>query len=114
MANNWLDNLAALKAAMGPDNTMPEAETAPAAPDRPRQTGRLDIVFETKGRAGKSATIVCGFTLPDEDVAAIAADLKRALGCGGSARGGEILLQGDRRRQVLDLLVKKGFKARVI
>lgn len=111
MANNWLDNLAALKAAMGGDDSTPEPE---ATPEAPAQTARLDIVFETKGRAGKSATIVCGFTLPDEEVASIAADLKRALGCGGSARGGEILLQGDRRRQVLDLLVKKGFKARVI
>lgn len=114
MTNNWLDNLAALKATMAPEDPGEQPESEPEAPAAPAQTGRLDIVFETKGRAGKSATIVCGFTLPDEDVATIAAELKRALGCGGSARGGEILLQGDRRRQVLELLLKKGFKARVI
>lgn len=114
MANNWLDNLAALKASMGPDDSTPQPEAEANVPARSVQSARLDIVFETKGRAGKSATIVCGFTLPDDEVAAIAADLKRALGCGGSARGGEILLQGDRRQKVLELLLKKGFKARVI
>jgi len=106
--NDWRDSLAALREAMGtPVEEEPAVET-------PRQENRLDIVLEKKGRAGKSATIVCGFTLPDDDVDSIAADLKRSLGCGGSSRGGEILIQGDRRRDVLRILTAKGFKARII
>lgn len=75
---------------------------------------RLDIIYERKGRAGKSATIISGFTMADDDVEALASDLKRTLGTGGSARGGEILIQGDRRDDVLRLLTEKGYKARVI
>ena len=67
-----------------------------------------------KGRGGKQATIVTGFVCDDEALKTVASQLKRSLGVGGSARGGEILIQGDRRQQVLDLLQGMGFKARVI
>ena len=75
---------------------------------------RLDIVFERKGRAGKQATIVTGFVCDDEALKQVASQLKRSLGVGGSARGGEILIQGDFRQRVLDQLLAMGFKARVI
>jgi translation initiation factor 1 len=57
---------------------------------------------------------VTGFTIPDENVRRIAAQLKSALGTGGSARGGEILVQGDRRNDVLRLLTSFGYRARII
>lgn len=111
--NDWHDSLAALRNAMGapaPEESVePEAES-----DVPQQKGRLDIIFEKKGRAGKCATIISGFTLADEEVDRIAAGLKRSLGCGGSSRGGEILIQGDRRQDVLRLLTAQGLKARII
>lgn len=75
---------------------------------------RLDIVFERKGRAGKQATIVTGFTCDDQALKQVASRLKSNLGVGGSARGGEILIQGDFRQRVLDLLREMGFKARII
>ena len=75
---------------------------------------RLDIILEKKGRAGKMATIVTGFVLDDDTVSGIASKMKTRLGTGGSSRGGEILIQGDRRRDVLDFLVKEGYKARII
>lgn len=108
--NDWRDSLAALRGTMGEPEAGPEipAEAAGA----PAQV-RLDIVLEKKGRAGKCATIICGFTLPDDEVDSIAAALKRSLGCGGSSRGGEILIQGDRRQDVLRLLAERGFKARI-
>lgn len=113
--NDWLDRLAQLRDTMAPDSE-PEAE-APAdenTPSASEQTARLDIVYERKGRAGKPATIVTGFTLDDEAVADIASEMKKALATGGSARGGEILLQGDRRREALAFLNRKGYKARII
>lgn len=112
--DNWLDSLQSLR------DTMADAD-APAidVPDvddstEERQTGRLDIVLERKGRAGKTATIITGFTVSDDAVADIASQLKRSLGTGGSARGGEILIQGDRRKEVLARLTALGLKAKII
>ena len=91
-------------------------EQAPDKGDALSQQGktRLDIVLERKGRAGKQATIVTGFTCDDEALKQVASKLKSSLGVGGSARGGEILIQGDFRQRVLDLLQQMGFKARII
>ena len=74
----------------------------------------LNVQIERKGRAGKVATIVSGFTVDDDAVADIASSLKRTLGTGGSARGGEILIQGDRATDVVNALVKMGLKARKV
>lgn len=112
---DWKSSLEALK------DTLPQGEDTSKAPEMP-ETGdgnacrqpRLDILLDRKGRKGKEATIIAGFTMPDEDVAALAATLKQRLGTGGSSRGGEILIQGDKRRPVLDLLVSLGYKARII
>lgn len=115
---DWLQCLAALRDTMPEEpDAAHEAHECPSA-EKPAgaaaQSGRLDIVYERKGRAGKCATIVTGFTLPDDEVAAIASEMKRRLGTGGSARGGEILVQGDRRADVLAFLKSKGLKARII
>lgn len=112
-AENWQDSLGKLRATMGPATEEPETE-APEEAKESVQKERLDIVFERKGRGGKTATIITGFTADDETIEALAADLKKRLGTGGSARGGEILIQGDRRNDVLRLLKEKGYKARVI
>ena len=74
-----------------------------------KQTAKLNVVIDRKGRKGKSATIVEGFTISDDEVEKIAATLKKKLGCGGSARGGEILIQGERLQEVKDLLRGLGY-----
>ena len=103
-----------------PDEDTTSAEEA--APEGPRQGDALeqqgkrmlDIVLERKGRAGKQATIVTGFACDEAALKEVASQLKRHLGVGGSARGGEILIQGDFRQRVLERLLAMGFKARVI
>ncbi len=89
------------------DSEAAETSTAPSSQ-------KLDIVYERKGRAGKQATIVTGFTGTDEELLDLAAILKKRLGTGGSARGGEILIQGDRRQDLLRLLTSLGYRARII
>ena len=93
-----------------------ETEQTQEREDAVTQQGkeRLDIILERKGRRGKQATIVTGFTCDDEALKEVASTLKRSLGVGGSARGGEILIQGDFRQRVLDELTSLGFKARII
>lgn len=110
---DWRDSLASLRGSLG-DADEPLGAAEPAEAKEKIAQGRLDIVLDKKGRAGKTATIICGFTIGDDEVAALASDLKRNLGCGGSARGGEILIQGDRRSDVLRLLTARGLKVRII
>lgn len=113
-ANDWHDALGALLQNLGSENSAEETQPEPEPERQAAQKGRLDIVFEKKGRGGKTATIVTGFELPDSDVEMLASEMKKKLGAGGSARGGEILIQGDRRNDVLKFLTAKGYKARII
>lgn len=107
---DWQQQLDALRPTLPQGQDTPCPEPAPVA----EPAGRLDIVYERKGRAGKQATIICGFTCSDERVKEIASQLKKRLATGGSVRGGEILIQGDRRSDVLSALTGMGLKARII
>lgn len=113
--NNWIDSLQQFRDA-NPD--LPQGPDTPDLPDddtaAPRQRARLDVGIERKGRAGKTATLITGWQLPDDRLLDIAAELKKKLGTGGSARGGDILIQGDRRHDVVKQLTEMGFKARMI
>lgn len=109
--NDWHDALSALSSQFEPLQPETEAVQEPAVTEE-KQTAPLHIALERKGRAGKTATIVYGFTISDERIDQVAASLKRSLGCGGSSRGGEILLQGDRQSQLRPLLAALGFKVK--
>ena len=115
---DWKDALAnAFNVPVPDENQQPEEPQQPDDGGDPvEQQGKtqLDIVLEKKGRGGTQATIVTGFTCDDEALKKVASTLKRSLGVGGSARGGEILIQGDFRQRVLDELTSMGFKARII
>lgn len=113
MQQDWRDVLGALSSQLPEDSgdSFPETVVADSSTDK-KQTGFVNIALERKGRAGKTATILYGFTVADSEIERIAAELKRSLGCGGSVRGGEILLQGDRQAQVKPILKKMGFKTK--
>lgn len=109
MLMDWKDTLHQLQAS----GNVPEAtgETPAEAPeDRPAHKGKLHISVEKKGRGGKTATIVYGFTGSDGELQTLARTLRQRLGTGGSARGGEILLQGDRRDDAAVQLRNLGYK----
>ena len=89
-------------------------ESAPATATEQQGKTMIDIILDKKGRKGKQATIVANLTLDDENLKELAAQLKRHCGVGGSARGGEILIQGDKREAVLKFLKDQGFKVRII
>ena len=73
----------------------------------PRVTARLRL--ESKGRGGKSVTVVDGLPRNAAFVDALLRELKRALGTGGTAREGALELQGDRREALRPLLAARGF-----
>jgi len=108
MNSDWKDALGALRGAL-PGADEPGTTTEDASPAS-RQSGRLRVSRD-KRRGGKIATIVDGFTIPDMEIEQLASEIKRALGCGGSVRDGEILVQGDRLDAVVAFLRSKGFKA---
>jgi translation initiation factor 1 len=69
-------------------------------------------VWLEKRAGGKSATIVKGFRGPAAKLEELTRKLKNKCSVGGSAKEGEIILQGDQREKVLQLLIKDGYKAK--
>lgn len=69
----------------------------------------LRVMLDKKQRAGKKVTLITGFQGSDFDLALLGKELKTACGVGGSAKDGEIILQGDFREKVRDMLIEKGY-----
>jgi len=67
---------------------------------------------ETQGRAGKGVTTVTGLPLPAADIQALATQLKKRCGSGGTVRDGVIEVQGDHRDLIVAELVKLGWQAK--
>jgi|SRR5690606_27075925 len=72
----------------------------------------LRVLLDKKQRAGKAVTLVTGFIGTDEDLAVLGKNLKQKCGVGGSVKDGMILLQGDFRKRVLELLLLEGYRAK--
>lgn len=75
----------------------------------PPQQQKLRVRLETKHRGGKAATVVDGFAGKEEDLQELGKKLKTHCGTGGSAKEGEIIIQGDQREKVLQWLLKNGY-----
>jgi len=82
---------------------VPEIETLP------KQQQKLRVHIEKNHRGGKTVTIVRGFIGADEDLKVLAKLLKAKCGVGGSAKEGEIIIQGDFKVKVVELLIKEGY-----
>jgi translation initiation factor 1 len=69
----------------------------------------LRVLIDRKKRRGKEVTLITGFIGPEEDMKELGKLLKQKLGVGGSAKDGEIIVQGNHREKVLAILKEKGF-----
>src|SRR5215831_2462856 len=69
----------------------------------------LKVRLDTRNRAGKAVTLVEGFVGTEDDLESLGKTLKNYCGTGGSAKDGEIIIQGDQREKVLQWLLKNGY-----
>jgi hypothetical protein len=76
----------------------------------PKDKQRLRITLDKRNRGGKVVTLVSGFRGTGNDLAALGKLLKTRCGVGGSTKDGEIIIQGDWRQKVADILTKEGYK----
>jgi translation initiation factor 1 len=83
-------------------------------PSRPTGDGQVRVQRESKGRKGKTVTLVSGVPLDDQALGVLLSDLKHLCGSGGTQKNGVIEIQGDHRDTVLDALKKRGFKAKKV
>jgi len=74
--------------------------------------GIVRVSRESKGRGGKTVTLVRGLALGDEALAALGKRLRTACGAGGALKDGVLEIQGDHVERVVELLVKDGHAAR--
>lgn len=101
---DWKDALAGLQ--------VPQVETQEEQQDEVKTVQKTALNISFQRRNGKPATIITEFEGTDEELKDLAKYLKVQCGVGGSARGGEILIQGDVRAKVKDLLKAKGYKTK--
>jgi len=79
---------------------------------RPAGDGIVRVQRETKGRGGKTVTVVTGVPGGDEAVRTVAGELKRRCGSGGTLKEGNIEIQGDHRDLVVAELERRGYRVK--
>lgn len=110
MSNDWKARLGMVYST-NPDfqyQTEEPEQVETLAPERQE----LRVWLDRKQRGGKVVTLIKGFIGSDDDLADLARMLKNRCGVGGAAKEGEILIQGDHRDRVVELLIKAGYKAK--
>lgn len=107
---DWRDKLNSLK------TDLPEGDDVQldAAPELAKKTQKEPLRVELDKRNGKPTTLITEFQGSDSELKELAKLLKVKCGAGGSSRDGEILVQGDFRTKVADILISMGYKVRKI
>jgi translation initiation factor 1 len=105
--NNWKERLG-VTYSTNPDYSYKyQDETEEATLPKEKQAIRISL--DKRNRGGKTVTLITGFRGTNEDLIALGKFLKVKCGVGGSAKDGEIIVQGDFRQKILEILVKEGY-----
>ena len=93
-----------------PDFVWNDGEDDEMAETLPPQQQKLRVTLDRKQRKGKEVTLITGFVGTDEDLSDLGKQLKNKCGAGGSAKDGEIIVQGNHVDKVIGFLVEWGYK----
>ena len=106
--NDWKKRLGVVYST-NPDFAYDQAADTPQEETLPADRQRLIVALDRRNRGGKQVTLVTGFTGTEEDLKALGKTLKVKCGVGGTAKDGEITIQGDLRDKVVGLLHELGY-----
>jgi translation initiation factor 1 len=81
-------------------------------PGKVASDGVVRVSRETQGRKGKGVTVIAGLGLPQDQLDALATELKKRCGSGGAVENGRIEIQGDHRDRLVEELTRRGWKAK--
>jgi len=87
---------------------------APRPPEPRKGPARAVVRMERKGRGGKEVTVVEQLELPARELETWLKDLKNALGCGGVVEDATLVLQGDQRKRLPELLAARGVRKVIV
>ncbi|WP_298525966.1 translation initiation factor [uncultured Christiangramia sp.] len=73
---------------------------------------KLEAHFSNKGRGGKTVTIIKNYQGPEEELIKLGKLLKKKCGVGGSTKDGEIIIQGDDREKIMQILQNEGYQVK--
>lgn len=104
-------NRSGLVYSTNPDYQHPGSEDEESATLPPQQQD-LRVSLDKRHRKGKEVTLITGFVGGEEDLKDLGKEIKNKMGVGGSAKNGELLIQGDLRDEIVTLLKDKGYKVK--
>lgn len=81
-------------------------------PGKASSDGIVRVSRETQGRKGKGVSVISGLGLPEAQLQALATELKKHCGCGGSVVDGRIEIQGDQRDRLVAELTRRGWQVK--
>jgi translation initiation factor 1 len=105
--NDWKDRLNVVYSTN--PNFSYETEEEEVQETLPAAKQRLRVTLDRKNRGGKVVTLVTGYVGDDDSLKELGRLLKSKCGVGGAVKDGEIIVQGDFREKVIEILKKEGF-----
>jgi translation initiation factor 1 len=111
MAKDWKDRLGVVYST-SPDFKYDNEDQAGEPETLPANQQKLIVQLDRKNRKGKAVTLITGFTGTHDDIEALGKLLKTKCGVGGTVKDGDILIQGDFREKVFQLLTLEGYKVK--
>ena len=105
--NDWKDRLNVVYSTNPDFNYITDVEEEIETLDKSKQ--KLRVTIEKKGRGGKTVTVITGFVGNENDLKTLGKLLKTKCGVGGSTKDGEILIQGEFKQRIIELLKAEGY-----